>query len=41
MPIYLLPGFYVEVPLETIYQAAWATIPRRWQPVVEGDAHPT
>jgi hypothetical protein len=28
MPLFLAPGWYVEVPLETTYQAAWRGVPR-------------
>jgi Protein of unknown function (DUF4058) len=29
MPLFLAPGWYVEVPLEATYQAAWRGVPRR------------
>jgi hypothetical protein len=35
MPLFLEPGGYVLVPLEQTYQAAFAAMPRRWQPVLE------
>jgi hypothetical protein len=35
MPLFLEPGAYVQVPLETTYQAAFAALPRRWQRVLE------
>jgi hypothetical protein len=34
MPVYLYPGMYIEVPLETTYMAAWDAVPRRWQTVI-------
>jgi hypothetical protein len=38
MPLYLQPGGYVLVPLEAIYQRAFAVLPRRWRRVLEGSA---
>ena len=35
MPLFLEPGFYVQVPLEATYQAAWQAVPRRWKAVLE------
>ncbi|MGO9600159.1 MAG: DUF4058 family protein [Isosphaeraceae bacterium] len=35
MPLFLEPGCYVEVPLEETYQAAFASVPRRWRGVLE------
>ena len=35
MPLYLEPNGYVLVPLEATYQAAWDTVPKRWQRVIE------
>jgi hypothetical protein len=35
MPLYLEPGAYVPVPLETTYQANFAELPRRWRTVLE------
>lgn len=35
MPLFLEPGFYVNVPLEATYQAAWRGMPKRWQRVLE------
>jgi hypothetical protein len=29
MPLFLAPGWYVDVPLEQTYQAAWRGVPRR------------
>ncbi len=34
MPLFLAPGFYILVPLEATYQAAWDTVPARWQRVI-------
>lgn len=34
MPIYLYPGFAIDVPLERTYMAAWDAVPKRWQDVV-------
>ena len=36
MPVFLEPGFYVNVPLERTYMAAWAWIPRHLQQAVKG-----
>jgi hypothetical protein len=36
MPLFLKPDFYVPLPLEASYQAAWAAVPYRWQRVLEG-----
>jgi hypothetical protein len=38
MPLFLDPETYVPVPLEATYQAAWASVPRRWQRVLEASA---
>ena len=38
MPVYLYPGMYIEVPLETTYMAAWDTMPKRWRDVVHRDS---
>ncbi|HEX5447140.1 MAG TPA: hypothetical protein VFW87_25210 [Pirellulales bacterium] len=35
MPLFLEPGFYVNVPLEATYLAAWRGMPKRWQRVLE------
>jgi hypothetical protein len=35
MPLFLQPGKGVQVPLEATYQAAFASVPRRWQRVLE------
>jgi hypothetical protein len=35
MPLFLRPGACITVPLEATYQAAWRTVPRRWQRVLE------
>jgi hypothetical protein len=34
-PLFLEPEIYVDVPLETTYQAAYRGVPRRWQRVLE------
>lgn len=34
MPLFLAPGHYILVPLEATYQAAWETVPARWQRVI-------
>ena len=31
MPLFLRPGRSASVPLETTYQAAFESVPRRWQ----------
>jgi hypothetical protein len=36
MPLFLLPGRYVNVPLEATYQAAFQHVPQRWRRVLEG-----
>jgi hypothetical protein len=41
MPLYLTPEFYVNVPLETTYGAAYEAVPRRWRDVLEGRARST
>ncbi len=35
MPLFLAPGWYVSVPLEATYQAAWRGVPRRFRDVLE------
>ena len=35
MPLFLAPSWYVEVPMELSYQAAWRGVPRRWREVLE------
>jgi hypothetical protein len=35
MPLFLEPEAHVVVPLEATYQAAWDTVPKRWQRVIE------
>ncbi|MFO0804167.1 MAG: DUF4058 family protein [Gemmataceae bacterium] len=34
MPLFLAPEFYIQLPLEAIYRAAWETVPARWQRVI-------
>jgi hypothetical protein len=35
MPLFLAPGWYVSVPLEATYQAAWRGVPRRFREMLE------
>jgi hypothetical protein len=35
MPLFLEPEFYVNIPLEPTYQAAYRGLPRRWRDVLE------
>jgi hypothetical protein len=35
MPLFLAPGWYVSVPLEATYQAAWNGVPQRYRAVLE------
>jgi hypothetical protein len=35
MPLFLAPGWYVDVPLEQTYQAAYRGVPRRFREVLE------
>ncbi|MGE3819476.1 MAG: DUF4058 domain-containing protein, partial [Isosphaeraceae bacterium] len=34
MPLFLVPGGHVLVPLEATYQTAWNAVPARWREVV-------
>jgi hypothetical protein len=34
--LFMEPGRGVELPPEPTYQAAWATVPRRWRAVIGG-----
>jgi hypothetical protein len=36
MPLFLAPEWYVNVPLEATYGAAWAGVPKRWRDVLDG-----
>jgi hypothetical protein len=36
MPLFIRPGDYVSVNLESTYQSAWEAVPRRWRSVIEG-----
>jgi len=36
MPLFLDPGHYVNVPLESTYRAAYEGLPQRWTRVIEG-----
>jgi len=40
MPLFLQPGWYVDVPLERTYMAAYRSVPRVWRDVIEGTADP-
>ena len=35
MPLFLVPGGHVLVPLEKTYMAAWDGVPRRWRKVID------
>jgi hypothetical protein len=35
MPLFLAPGWYVSVPLEATYEAAWRGVPRRFREILE------
>jgi hypothetical protein len=39
MPLFFTSERYVNVPLEKTYQAAYESVPRRWQRVIEGTGH--
>ncbi len=36
MPLFIAPGWYINVPLEATYLAAWRGVPERWRRVIEG-----
>lgn len=36
MPLFLEPGWYVNVPLEPSYSEAYSSVPERWRSVIEG-----
>jgi hypothetical protein len=38
MPLFLTPDYYVSVPLEETYLAAYRGVPRRWREVLENTA---
>jgi hypothetical protein len=40
MPLFLAPGLHILVPLEATYQAAWDSVPARWQRVIDADEGP-
>lgn len=40
MPVFLAPGWYVNLPLEPTYMAAWQGVPRRWRAVLEPEDRP-
>lgn len=35
MPVFLYPGFHLDVPLEATYTRAWEIVPPRWRRVIE------
>jgi hypothetical protein len=35
MPLFLIPGMYINVPLEKTYLKAWEGVPARWRKVIE------
>ena len=35
MPLFLAPGWYINVPLESTYMAAWRGVPRRFREILE------
>jgi hypothetical protein len=39
MPLFLAAGWYVSVPLEATYQAAWRGVPRRFREILEAVHH--
>ncbi len=41
MPLFLTPSYYIYVPLEPTYQAAWRGVPDRWKRVIESPAAPS
>jgi hypothetical protein len=38
VPLFLAHGWYVNVPLEATYQAAYRGVPQRWKAVLEAPA---
>jgi hypothetical protein len=38
MPLFLVPGGHVRVPVEATYEAAWAGVPARWRRVIDPTA---
>jgi hypothetical protein len=36
MPLFLQPDWYVNVPLESTYQAAYRGVPAYWRGILEG-----
>jgi hypothetical protein len=38
MPVFLSPDYYVPLPLEATYQAAWEAVPAFWRDVLTGAA---
>lgn len=35
MPLFLEPGMHILIPMETTYQIAWTSVPRRWRRVID------
>jgi uncharacterized protein DUF4058 len=40
LPLFYDPDWYVNLPLEATYAAAYEGVPRRWKQVIEGTANP-
>ena len=40
MPLFLMPGGHVLVPLEKTYRTAWEGVPARWREVIEAPVTP-
>lgn len=40
MPLFLEPGWYIDVPLERTYMAAYRGVPKVWRDVIEADPTP-
>src|SRR5262245_26800572 len=38
MPLFLIPGGHILIPLEKTYLAAWEGVPARWRKVIESQA---
>ena len=39
MPLFLQPGWYINVPLEQTYMAAYRGVPEVWREVIEGQGN--
>jgi hypothetical protein len=35
VPLFLRPGRWVKIPLETTYQTTWRAFPQRWKDVID------